>query len=68
MKFYAWEDSFKKTIQDARDDELVMLRKFSFLRAAVIAMIGVTPTLIAMISFLSLASNNPLNPALVLTL
>eukprot|EP00898_Chlorokybus_atmophyticus_P000774 jgi/Chlat1/1698/Chrsp127S01927 len=51
VKFFAWEDSFKKKINDVRGSELSWLRKSSYLVAVNYFILGVVPVLVSVATF-----------------
>ncbi|KAJ3027782.1 UNVERIFIED_CONTAM: hypothetical protein HDU68_003121, partial [Siphonaria sp. JEL0065] len=66
VKIYAWEESFKKVISDARAEELKHIRGFLFSRSIVNGVTQVVPTLCMLISFVCYTLlGNTLNPAIV---
>eukprot|EP01113_Clastostelium_recurvatum_P032146 TRINITY_DN4086_c0_g1_i4.p1 TRINITY_DN4086_c0_g1~~TRINITY_DN4086_c0_g1_i4.p1 ORF type:complete len:1493 (-),score=493.27 TRINITY_DN4086_c0_g1_i4:12-4490(-) len=63
IKLYAWEDSFLKTLNTVREGELQNLKRFNIARSQMIFFITVTPTLVAILVFISYAkSGNLLSP------
>ncbi len=52
VKMYTWEESFSNIIADSRDDELDVMRRMAYLRAASSSYMGALPGIVAVVSFI----------------
>lgn len=51
LKLYAWEGSFEKKVEDIRKEELIIIKKFSMVIAALIFMFNIMPYMVQLTSF-----------------